>query len=157
MNVLLINPNRYKSPPVPPIGLEYLAASLESKEHRVEIADLCFSESPVQDMDHTILSFKPDVMGVTVRNVDSVLFHTNEFFLDGTREIVRHIKKTYGLKVIIGGTGVSTYPEGVLEYLDADCAIVGPAENTIHEVLENLDSSGCQKNILRAYIQESPP
>ena len=28
MRVLLINPNRYSNPPVPPIGLEYLSASL---------------------------------------------------------------------------------------------------------------------------------
>jgi hypothetical protein len=145
MNVLLVNPNRYKSPPVPPIGLEYLAASLESKGHRVEIADLCFSESPLKDVDRAILSFSPDVVGVTVRNVDSVLFHTNEFFLDGIREIVHHIKNTYGLKVIIGGAGVSTNPEGILEYLAADFAIAGPAENTIHEVLGTLPDPEANK------------
>jgi len=157
MNVLLINPNRYKSPPVPPIGLEYLAASLESKGHRVKIADLCFSAAPLADVDNAVRSFKPDIAGVTVRNIDSVLFHTNEFFLDGTREIVHHIKNTYGLKVITGGTGVSTNPEGVLEYLDADCAIVGPAENTVHEVLGNLGALQAKKIYYGRYTGTSSP
>jgi radical SAM superfamily enzyme YgiQ (UPF0313 family) len=155
MNVLLVNPNRYKSPPVPPIGLEYLAASLESKGHRVEIADLCFSESPLKDVDHAILSFRPDVVGVTVRNVDSVLFHTNEFFLDGIREIVHHIKNTCGLKVIIGGAGVTTNPEGILEYLDADIAVAGPAENTIHEVLEDMETPHNKKIFYGRYTGTS--
>jgi radical SAM superfamily enzyme YgiQ (UPF0313 family) len=157
MNVLLVNPNQYKSPPVPPIGLEYLAASLESKGRGVEITDLCFSESPLKHLDNAIESFKPDVVGVTVRNVDSVLFHTNEFFLDGIREIVHHTKNTYGLKVIIGGTGVSTNPEGILEYLDADFAIAGPAENTIHDLLENLSEPEVNKIYYGRYTGPSSP
>ncbi len=44
MKVLLVNPNRYKSPPVPPIGLECIAACLEEKRHEAEIIDACFSE-----------------------------------------------------------------------------------------------------------------
>jgi hypothetical protein len=42
MKVLLINPNRYQSPPVPPLGLEYIAGSLEEKGHGGE-PELCFS------------------------------------------------------------------------------------------------------------------
>jgi len=45
MKVLLINPNRYQSPPVPPLGLEYIAGSLEEKGHHAEVLDLCFSEN----------------------------------------------------------------------------------------------------------------
>ena len=41
MRVLLVNPNRYIIPPVPPIGLEYLAASLEAQGHE---AVILFSE-----------------------------------------------------------------------------------------------------------------
>jgi hypothetical protein len=33
MKVLLTNPNRYKSPPVPPLGLEYISGPLEDKGH----------------------------------------------------------------------------------------------------------------------------
>lgn len=145
MRVLLVNPNRYKSPPVPPIGLEYVAASLAGNGHRAEILDLCFSEDPYEDIDHAVISFKPDVAGLTLRNVDSVLYHTNEFFLDGIKDLVNYIKSHYGLKVIIGGTGVSSNPAGVVEYLEADCAVAGPGEETIHELLHAVRNGNEEK------------
>jgi len=141
MKVLLVNPNRYKSPPVPPIGLEYIASSLEYNGHEAEIIDVCFSEDLYKDIDNAVTSFNPDIIGITVRNVDSVLYHTNEFFLDEIKDIVNHIKLKHRLKVILGGTGVSTNPEGVLGYLNADFAIAGPAENKITELLEKISNS----------------
>jgi len=149
MKVLLVNPNRYKSPPVPPIGLEYLASSLEAKSHDAGILDLCFSEFPYNDIDNAVASFKPDVAGITVRNVDTVLYHTNEFFLDEIKDIVNHIKSRHGLEVIIGGTGVSSNPSGILEYLNADYAIAGPAEDTIHKVLCTVRSPGNKEKVFR--------
>ena len=147
MKVLLVNPNRYKSPPVPPIGLECIASCLEEEGHKAEIVDLCFSEDLYTDIDNAVISFAPDIIGLTVRNVDTVLYHTNEFFLDEIKDIIKHMKSTYGLKVIIGGTGVSTNPEGILEYLNADFAIVGPAENKINELLHKMNHPRNTKKI----------
>lgn len=153
MKILLINPNRYKSPPVPPIGLEYLAASLGEKGHEVELLDLCFSGALYKDIDNTVASFRPDVAGITVRNVDTVLYHTNEFFLDEIKDIANYLKFNHGLKIIIGGTGVSSNPSGVLDYLNADYAIAGPAEDAIHEVLTDIQISGIGKIYMGKYTQ----
>jgi len=150
MKILLVNPNRYKAPPAPPIGLEYIVPCLEEKGHKAKIVDLCFSEDLYTDIDNAVISFGPDVIGITVRNVDTVLYHTNEFFLDGIRDLIKHIKSTCGLKVVIGGTGVSTNPEGILEYLNADFAIVGPAENNINELLHKMNDSRDTKKIYHA-------
>lgn len=143
MRVLLINPNRYKSPPVPPIGLEHVAATVEEGGHVAEILDLCFSEWPYEDIDRALISFKPDIVGVTVRNVDTVLYQTNEFFLDDIRDIVSRIKKLRGFKVIVGGSGIAADPEGIVGYLGADYAVVGPAEGCINELLSDI--SNCEK------------
>ncbi len=142
MKVLLINPNRYKSPPVPPIGLEYIASSLSGKGHTVEITDLCFAEDWRQYIDRSVEDMKPDIAGVTVRNVDTVLYHTNEFFLDEIKEIVHYLQVKHGLRVLIGGAGVSANPAGVLEYLNADSAVQGPAEDTIHRALAETLNGG---------------
>jgi len=147
MKVLLLNPNRYKSPPVPPIGLECIAAGLEQRGHKAEIIDLCFSEDICKDIDDAVSSFRPDISGVTVRNVDSVLYHTNEFFLDGIREIVTRVKSNHGLRVVIGGSGICTNPQGILEYLDADFAIAGPGENVISGLLNEFSSSDHIKKV----------
>ena len=101
MYVLLVNPNRYQSPPVPPIGLECIAPCLENEGHRAEIVDLCFSENLYKDIDNAMVSFSPDIVGITVRNVETVLYHTNEFFLDEIKDMVNHVKSNYGLKVIL--------------------------------------------------------
>jgi radical SAM superfamily enzyme YgiQ (UPF0313 family) len=157
MKVLLINPNRYKSPPVPPLGLEYIAACLEQKGHASTIVDLTFSEKIYRDIDEAIGSFSPDIVGVTVRNIDAVLYHTNEFFLDEIKDIITHIKSKYGLKVIIGGSGISVNPEATREYLTADCAIAGPAEHVINEVLNIMHDPTMSGRIIQgAFLTDSP-
>jgi radical SAM superfamily enzyme YgiQ (UPF0313 family) len=149
MKILLVNPNRYKSPPVPPIGLEYVASSLTDKGHAVEFVDLCFSENTSQDIDRTVRTFRPDIAGVTIRNVDTVLYHTNEFFLDEIKAVVTRLRSEHGLKVMIGGTGVSADPKGILDYLNADIAISGPAEETVHDVLDIIHDTRDSKRIFR--------
>lgn len=154
MKVLLINPNRYKFPPVPPIGLEYVAACLERDGHYVEILDLCFSENIYGEIDSAIKTFNPEIVGITVRNVDTVLYHTNEFFLDDIRDIIDYIKSTYGLKIIIGGSGIITNPVGILDYLNADIALIGAGENTLNSILKDLNIT---KNTKRVYYGNFNP
>lgn len=140
MRVLLINPNRFQLPPVPSIGLEYLSASLMKAGHDIKLLDLTFHEHTEVLIDEGISAFSPDIVGVSVRNVDSVLFHDNEFYLDFIRDVVRHLKIKHGLRVVIGGAGVMVNPEGILEYLGADYAIFGPAEDIINELLFSLSN-----------------
>lgn len=147
MKVLLINPNRFKAPPVPPIGLEYLSGSLIESGHQVEIADLCFSDSPFSDINHAIVHYSPDLVGITVRNIDTVLFYNNEFFLDEIRSIVTYVRECHHKKVIIGGTGISTNPEGILSYVGADYAVVGPGEGLIEECLAELLKPGDHRKV----------
>jgi len=147
MKVLLINPNRFQSPPVPPIGLEYVASSLEERGHQTTILDLCFSENVIEDIDKGIVSFRPDIIGITVRNIDTVLFHTNEFFLDDIKKVIDHIKRVHGLNVLIGGAGVAAFPEGIAEYLNADYAVCGPGEHAVHDILKHFENGAEKKKV----------
>jgi len=155
MRILLISPNRYVTPPVPPIGLEYLAASLLAKGHDPVILDLCFSENPYDEIDAAINSRRPDVAGITVRNVDTVLYHTNEFFLDQIGEIVGYLKNMHALPVMIGGAGLASNPRGILEYLKADCAIKGPAETTVHDMLREFSEGTAQGKVFQGIYSHS--
>ncbi|MBI5640685.1 MAG: cobalamin B12-binding domain-containing protein [Nitrospirae bacterium] len=149
MKLLLINPNRYRKPPVPPIGLEYVAGFLEAEGHKTEVLDLCFSEKPLDDIDRAARSFLPEAVGITVRNIDSVLYQANEFYLDEIRGFIEYIKTTFDLEVIIGGAAISANPEGVLEYLNADYAISGPAEDVISEVINDIQNNNRSRRIYR--------
>ncbi len=127
-------------PPVPPVGLEYIAGSLISAGHKTEIVDLCFTENIFKEIDDAVISFKPDIAGITVRNIDSALFLNNEFFLDEIKIIIDYLKHAYGLKIIVGGAGIIADPEGILEYLKADFIVSGPAEKDLPYILSNLNN-----------------
>jgi tRNA A37 methylthiotransferase MiaB len=153
MKVLLINTNRFMSPPVPPIGLEYVAGCLGEKGHRVEIVDLCFSKDIHKDLDIAVNNFCPDIAGITVRNVDTVLYRENEFYLNDIKDIIRYLKSSHGLKVLIGGTGLLTNPEAVLDYLGADYAFVGPAEEELQGFLTKIAGSPQAERIFRGHCR----
>jgi radical SAM superfamily enzyme YgiQ (UPF0313 family) len=155
MKILLINPNRFRTPPVPPIGLEYIAGHLIHSGHSVEVLDLCFSKNIYQELDTVFSSFVPDIAGITIRNIDSALYQHNEFFLDEIQEIVHHIKSEYNLRVMIGGSGVSVDPEGILNYVNADFAFDGPAEHFVTRALDEVITSGGEKKII--HCASAPP
>ncbi len=154
MKILLVNPNQYQHPPVPPIGLEYIAGDLISSGHEVRIIDLCFSNDPFRDLDNSISEFLPDVAGITVRNIDTVLYPANEFFLDKIRALVGHIRNRHSMKVIIGGPGISVNPEGICDYLGADFAIAGPGEGVMNEIIKSPEQLKNKKIRTRQYSYE---
>ena len=77
MKILLINPNTYKKPPVIPIGLEYLVTSLRNNKHDAKILDLTFSEDTFLDIDNYFKKNTPQLIGITIRNIDSALYQNN--------------------------------------------------------------------------------
>ena len=139
MKILLINPNRYRTPPVPPLGLEYLENALRETRHECRILDLCFSDNPLLALEEEINDFNPDVAGMTVRNIDTVLFHNNVFFLDDIKMLVDHLKNL-DIPVILGGSGYSFIPEGILRYLGADWGVYGPGEKALVHLLDTCES-----------------
>ncbi len=149
MKILLVNANRFSHPPVPPIGLEYLAGTLGGKGHDVRVLDLCFAADMLTLLDRTVREFNPDIAGLTVRNIDSVIFTGNEFYLDELRDIVQHLKSAYDLPVVVGGAGLPADPRGILDHLGADYAISGPGEEAMPELLAALQQGAGPERICR--------
>lgn len=102
MKLLLINSNRYHTPPVPPLALEYLENAVRYSRHECRILDLCFADDPLEVLDREIDSFSPDITGITVRNIDTVIFENNVFFLDDIKLLADRIK-TNGIPIVLGG------------------------------------------------------
>ena len=127
LRILLINPNTMKSPPVIPIGLEYLATALEKKNHIVDILDLCFVSSPIEELEKLFDNETYDIVGFTIRNIDTCHYFYNEFYLPEFKILIDFVKKQ-GIPVVLGGAGFSTMPNEVLEYLQADFGIIGPGD-----------------------------
>ena len=70
MKVLLISANILRIPyPVYPLGLDYVAGSLDSR-YQTKIADLNDFASP-DELETLIREFSPDFVGVSIRNIDN--------------------------------------------------------------------------------------
>ncbi len=98
--------------------------------------DLCFSDDPHADIIALGQSMdQADVVCVTVRNIDTVLYPDTEYFLPAIARIIEQARESFMAPIIIGGAGLRINPEGILHTLRADYAIVGPAENTLVELI----------------------
>ncbi len=146
LNVLLINPNRFYNPPVIPIGLEYLVTALEKHNHNVEILDLCFSDTPAEDLDKILNKNSFDLVGLTIRNIDSAVYFNNEFYLTDFKPIVIRVKEQ-NIPVVLGGSGFSAMPNEILDYLKADYGIIGPGELIFPMFLELWQSNNLTQKI----------
>ncbi|MHA2324952.1 MAG: B12-binding domain-containing radical SAM protein, partial [Promethearchaeota archaeon] len=145
-NILLVNPNRFKNPPVIPIGLEYIVDAIEKANHHVDILDLCFSESPREILAKVLSENSYNLVGFTIRNIDSLNNVNNEFFLPSIKPLIQCVKK-YKIPVLLGGSGFSAMPDEILDFLGADFGIIGPGEIMLPRFLKLLESQKLTKKI----------
>ena len=139
MKVLLVNTNRMK-PRIAPIGLDYLADSLQGAGHEVRLLDLCFAEKVADSVAESFRDFTPSLIGVTIRNTDDCYFSGQAFFLAEIREIIASIRKLSDAPVVLGGAGYSVAPRAALEFCQADFGIAGEGELALLELIKALEA-----------------
>lgn len=152
MKILLIQSHlgRIKYfPPVYPIGLAYIATAI--KAHEVKIFDMNFweFEESLDRMNKAIENFKPDVVGVSIRNIDTTQRFDLFLHFKTIPETAKLIKKhDPEIKLIFGGSGFSLFPREIMERVpEIDYGVYMEGEDTIQELLDNLDSPGKVKGL----------
>ncbi|MFX1350223.1 MAG: B12-binding domain-containing radical SAM protein [Promethearchaeota archaeon] len=149
-NILLVNPNRFKDPPVIPIGLEYIASALEKYNYNVDILDLCFCEIQEDKLSNALDKISYDIVGFSIRNIDSLGYFNNEFFLPAIKPLVQCVKER-NIPVVLGGSGFSAMPHEILDYLDGDYGIIGPGEIMFPRFLKLYESQKLTKKIYNGW------
>lgn len=140
MRCLLISANTEKINILPmPIGLLYIAAATIDKGHDVKVLDLMTYEDPSQPLKETIAQFHPDVIGISVRNIDDQNMAEPKFLLEEVRDTLLYCRSLSDVPIILGGAGYSIFPDAVLAYLEADMGIQGEGEYAFLELLERLE------------------
>jgi len=150
LKILLINPNTYRSPPVLPIGLEYLMIALKKHNHHCDILDLTFIEKPLEKLMDSLNNKTYDIIGFSIRNIDSCLFFNNEFFLNEFKGMIECIKN-YNTPIVLGGSGFSASPDEILDYLNGDFGIIGPGEIAFPHFLKLWRSNQLNKKIINGW------
>ncbi len=139
MQILLISVNREKKPyPVAPLGLAYVAAPLVKENHNVEILDLCFVDNIHSSLQNTLKRFQPDVIGLSIRNIDNLTYPESVCYIDEIKNIIHLLKNFTKVPFILGGSGFSLFPQEVLRYLGIETGIVGDGEKAFLELVNSL-------------------
>jgi len=147
MRILLVNTNRCKQPvPVIPLGLCFVAATLEKAGHDVEFLDLCFSPEPENEISDVIDNFKPEVIGLGIRNIDEASGYNMNFFLDDINEkIIKPLKKKYNGPIVLGGPSIGINAKEILNLFDLQYAVKGDGEEAFLEFLDNINKKSLSK------------
>lgn len=140
MRVLLVSANREHIPdPIFPLGLAYIAAATQQAGHDLCIADLCFGRRPLDKLQHQISAFQPNVVGLSIRNVDNAAYPLTIDYLDQHREVVTGIRDMTSARVVLGGSGFSIFPDIYMKELDGDYGIASEGEDTFVMLLNALE------------------
>ncbi len=140
MRILLISVNREKMPyPVFPLGMAYLARTLREGGHTIEVLDLCFSQAPSADLKDVFQRFGPDLIGLSLRNLDNLTYPTSLSYLKKVEEVIQVCRQSSSSRVIIGGSGYSLAPKELLQYLDVDFGIVGEGEEVFLQLVMSIE------------------
>jgi len=156
MRLLLINPNQFQNPPCPPIGLEYLTSYLREHEVYVDILDLTFSDDLIKDIDESIKNKRYDLIGITIRNIDSSIGPNNEFFLDFIKSLIINTRRYY-IPIVLGGSGFSSLPNEILKYTNADFGIIGSGEKGLLKLLNDLRDNKANYTLIDGWKLGSDP
>ena len=134
----LINTNRM-TPPIAPIGLDYLAGAVREAGHEVDLLDLCLADEPDTATLDYFSSHRPDLVGLSLRNVDDCFLTGAAWFVPGLRETVQRIRSLTDAPIAVGGVGYSIFPRRIVEFCGADFGIHGDGELAVVELLAEFD------------------
>jgi radical SAM superfamily enzyme YgiQ (UPF0313 family) len=129
-----------------------VATATERAGHQVKLVNLTSEEGSDQFLRRIIRSFCPDVIALSVRNIDDQGMPDTRFLLDQVKEVVTYCRTSTKAPLILGGAGYSMYPESVLAYLEADMGIKGEGEKAVPALLEQMDSGGDISKIPGLYL-----
>lgn len=141
MKLLLVSANRERDPyPVFPIGLAYLADSLKRNGHELAVLDLCFADTTVSAVADALAAERPEVVIVSLRNLDNVTWPDTRSYLGGLVEIVATCRPH--CPVIVGGSGFSLLPREILAAVGAAYGVVGEGEEVLPRLLACIANGG---------------
>ena len=140
MKVLLISANTEKINILPlPLGLNCIATATRNSGHHVTLLDLMMQTETQRIIKETIDSCCPDVIGISVRNIDDQKMDKPKFIIDDVKTIVRCCRSLSNAPIVLGGAGYSIFPQSALTYLEADMGIQGEGEIAFPDLLDRME------------------
>ena len=145
MRILLVATNRHdrlnsrmNAQPMP-IGLAYIAGYLDHERHEVKVVDLMFADDYLAEIEAVVKDFRPDVVGISLRNLSNHSYLNTRWALPITRDVIDRIREHSAATIIVGGPAFSLLPEQCYEFLKPDLGVAGDAGETFAEICQRLE------------------
>jgi len=144
--ILFIASNRELLPyPVFPLGVAYIETALAEAGHETLVFDVNCHEPDATSaaLAADIERFAPDVVGVSVRNIDNLTYPISVSYLGDIRALIETCRRIVPhAPIVLGGSGYSLFPVEVLEALGGDIGVIGEAERRIGALIETTADCG---------------
>ena len=99
MRILLISSNIAMSPyPIYPLGVSMIAGALTTAGHEVRQFDFLQQDKSMDAIAQEIKQFNPELIGISVRNIDNANLMNEQFYIEVVRDIVKKSGKFPGAR-----------------------------------------------------------
>lgn len=145
MRVLLCQsyngPSSANMPLVFPLGLSYIASSIRD-EHQVFCWDPNTVVKPFLELSKELEKNKPDVVGISLRNIDSAVSPNQQWCYPWFVQMLKIItQKAPSCKIVVGGTGFSLFANEIMQQNpEIDFGVILEGEHVFPQLLRNFEN-----------------
>ncbi|SDP51929.1 putative variant cofactor biosynthesis B12-binding domain/radical SAM domain protein 1 [Eubacterium maltosivorans] len=124
-----------------PIGIVTLASCIEKAgRYSLEIFDMNMAADPYGELREKMLSYQPDIIGISLRNVDPLGNRTTSLIVPFAITLSFIRRYLPNVTLMAGGTAFSLFPERLMrEFPEIDLGVAGEAEEIILPLLDSID------------------
>jgi hypothetical protein len=98
-----------------PVGAAYVCAAARNAGHDVKMLSLRpAGKDFLEIMEKEIGHFNPDVIGISMRNVDDQSMKDTLFLLKPVKKVVQACRQLSEAPIVMGGAGYSIFPVSAL-------------------------------------------
>ncbi len=136
----LINTNRM-SPPIAPVGLDYVAGAVRQSGAAVDLVDLGLAPDPDRVLREYFAAHSPGLVGLSFRNIDDCFWPGGAWFVPELSALIDSIRTLTDAPIVLGGVGYSIFARQALAYCRADFGIHGDGEEALPALLGELEGA----------------
>jgi radical SAM superfamily enzyme YgiQ (UPF0313 family) len=108
---------------------------------------MMFARDPLAALRRELDAFRPDVVGISARNIDSADMLAPAAQYDGLAAVVQTVRERVRAPVVIGGGAVSMMPRPLLRCCGADWAVLSDGDLVFPRLLDALSSGGDPRGV----------
>ncbi|MFH1068392.1 MAG: radical SAM protein [Candidatus Glassbacteria bacterium] len=124
-----------------PLGACLAAGAAAKAGHRVGLVDLMYAKDPLQQLKQGLKSIRPDVIGLSIRNIDNNNMRDPVAYYPDLIPILDTIRNNSEAPVVLGGPAVPILPEQYLRLTGALAAVTGDGETVFPRLLSAISNN----------------